>query len=312
MSRRALLVTHWGRPDSVEHASRLAERLEARGFVLRVLDSEAERLGLRTAEVSDEASAAVGVEIIIALGGDGTLLRAAELARPQGTPLLGVKLGRVAFLAEVEVDTMDQTVHGVADRTYQVDERMTVDVSVHLKGEVLTTGWALNEASVEKIFRERMLEVLVSVDNRPVSRWGCDGVVCATPTGSTAYAFSAGGPIVWPEVDALLLVPISAHALFSRPMVVAPTSLLTIDVADEGGPAVLCCDGRRTFPLPPGSAVQVRRGLLPVRVVRLQPKPFTDRLVEKFALPVDGWRGRGGDGGSGRGGDGGSGHGGDG
>lgn len=298
MIRRALLVTHSGRPDTVEHAGYLAERLEARGFVLRVLDSEAKRLGLSTAEVSDEESAAVGVEIIIALGGDGTFLRAAELARPQGTPLLGVKLGRVAFLAEAEINTMDQTVNGVADCSYQVEERLTLDVSVHLGGEVLTTEWALNEASVEKLFRERMLEVLVSIDDRPVSRWGCDGVVCATPTGSTAYAFSAGGPIVWPEVEAVLLVPISAHALFNRPMVVAPTSLLTIDVAVEGGPAVLCCDGRRTFQLPPGSSVHVRRGLLPVRVVRLQPKPFTDRLVEKFALPVDGWRGRGGDGGT--------------
>jgi len=300
VTRRALLVTHSGRPDTVEYAGNLAERLEARGFVLRVLDTEAKRLALSSAEVADEESAAVDVEIVIALGGDGTFLRAAELARPQGTPLLGVKLGRVAFLAEAEVDTMDQTVSGVADRSYQVEERLTVDVSVHLEGEVLATGWALNEASVEKLFRERMLEVLVSIDGRPVSRWGCDGVVCATPTGSTAYAFSAGGPIVWPEVAALLLVPISAHALFNRPMVVAPSSLLTIDVAGEGGPAVLCCDGRRTFHLPPGSTVQVRRGMLPVRVVRLHPKSFTDRLVEKFALPVDGWRGLGGDGGRSR------------
>ena len=247
MSRRALLVTHTKRPDTVEYAGRLAERLEAHGFGLRVLSSEAARLGLYSAEVADEESAAVGVEIVIALGGDGTLLRAAEFARPHGTPLLGVKLGRVAFLAEAEIDTLDQTVEGVADRTYQVEERLTVDVSVQLEGQAIATGWALNEASVEKLHPERMLEVLVSVDGRPVSRWGCDGVVCATPTGSTAYAFSAGGPVVWPEVEALLLVPISAHALFSRPMVVAPTSVLTIDVAGEGGAAILCGDGRRAF-----------------------------------------------------------------
>jgi len=292
MTRRALLVTHAGRPDTVEHAGRLAERLQARGFVLRVLDSEASRLGLASAEVMDEVSAAVGVEIVIALGGDGTLLRAAEFARPQGTPLLGVKLGRVAFLAEAGVDMMEQTVNGVADRTYLVEERLTLDVSVHLKDEALAGGWALNEATVEKLARERMLEILVSVDGQAVSRWGCDGVVCATPTGSTAYAFSAGGPVVWPEVEALLLVPISAHALFSRPMVVAPTSLLTVEVAEVGGPAILCCDGRRTFQLPPGSTVQVRKGVLPVRVVRLDPKTFTDRLVEKFDLPIDGWPGR--------------------
>ncbi len=292
MTRRALLVTHWGRPDTVVHAGRLAERLQARGFELRVLAAEAAALNLNCADVVDEASAADGVEIIIGLGGDGTLLRAAEIARPLGTPLLGVKLGRVAFLAEAELDAMDQTVSGVADRTYEVDERLTIDVTVHRQGEVVGSGWALNEASVEKGSRERMLEVLVSIDDRPLSRWGCDGVVCATPTGSTAYAFSAGGPVVWPEVEALLLVPISAHALFSRPLVTAPTSVLTIEVAPEGDQAVLCCDGRRTIGLEPGSVVEVRRGALPVRVVRLQRQAFTDRLVAKFQLPVEGWRGR--------------------
>ncbi len=292
MTRRALLVTHTDRPDTVEHAGRLAERLEARGFELRVLRSEAAALQLPTAEVVGEESAADGAEIVIALGGDGTLLRAAELARPGGIPLLGVKLGRVAFLSEAEVDALDQTVNGVADRTYHVDERLTLDITVRLGGDVVATGWALNEASVEKNTRERMLEVLVSIDGRPLSRWGCDGVICATPTGSTAYAFSAGGPIVWPEVEALLLVPISAHALFARPLVTAPSSVLTVEVAREGG-AVLCCDGRRTVPLAPGSTVEVRRGALPVRVVRLHRQPFTDRLVAKFQLPVEGWRGRG-------------------
>lgn len=293
MSREALLVTHVGRPDTVEQAGRLAERLVSCGFRLRVLDTEATQLGLGSAQAVEEDAAADGVEIVIALGGDGTLLRAAELARPHGKPLLGVNLGRVAFLAEAEVDAMDQTVHGVAERAYTVDERLTVDVTVRRDGEVVATGWALNEATVEKGARERMLEVLVGVDGRPLSRWGCDGVVCATPTGSTAYSFSAGGPVVWPEVEALLLVPISAHALFSRALVVAPTSVLTIEVVADGSPGVLCCDGRRTQPLQPGTAVEVRRGRLPVRVVRLHPTVFTDRLVAKFHLPVDGWRGRG-------------------
>jgi len=291
-ARQALLVTHWGRPDAVGHASRLAARLQERGFGIRVLASEAAGLSLDSAQVVDDATAADGVEIIVALGGDGTLLRAAEIARPLGTPLLGVKLGRVAFLAEAELDAMDQTVSKVADCTYEVDERLTLDVMVRREGDVVATGWALNEASVEKGARARMLEVLVSVDNRPLSRWGCDGVVCATPTGSTAYAFSAGGPVVWPEVEALLLIPISAHALFSRPLVTAPTSVLTVQVAPEADEAVLCCDGRRTTRLTPGSIVEVRRGALPVRVVRLQRQAFTDRLVAKFQLPVDGWRGR--------------------
>jgi NAD+ kinase len=291
VTRRALLVTHTERPDIVEHAGRLAARLRHRGFSLRVLKDEAGELGLEGADAVDQSPAAADdVEIIIALGGDGTLLRAAEIARPAGIPLLGVKLGRVAFLAEAEVEDLDQTVQVVADRSYEVDERLTLDVSICRDGAVVATGWALNEASVEKATRERMLEVLVSIDDRPLSRWGCDGVVCATPTGSTAYAFSAGGPVVWPEVEALLLVPNSAHALFSRPLVTAPTSVLTIEVAPEGGRAVLTCDGRRTVSLEPASVVEVRRGAQPVRVVRLHRQAFTDRLVKKFRLPVDGWR----------------------
>jgi NAD+ kinase len=292
MTRRALLVTHTGRPDTLEHAGQLAERLRDRGFGLRVLKCEALELGLPDVDAVDETPAAGDVEIIVALGGDGTLLRAAEIARPAGTPLLGIKLGRVAFLAEAEIDALDQTVNCVADRTYEVDERLTVDVTVSRDGAVVANGWALNEAAVEKATRERMIEVLVSIDGRPLSRWGCDGVVCATPTGSTAYAFSAGGPVVWPEVEALLLVPNSAHALFSRPLVTAPTSVLTIEVAPEGGRAVLTCDGRRTVSLEPASVVEVRRGANPVRVVRLHRQAFTDRLVKKFRLPVDGWRGR--------------------
>jgi NAD+ kinase len=137
-----------------------------------------------------------------------------------------------------------------------------------------------------------MLEVVVEVDGRPLSRFGCDGVVCATPTGSTAYNFSAGGPVVWPGVHALLMVPISAHALFARPMVVAPDSVLAVEVlARTEGAGVLWCDGRRSFDLPPGARIEVRRGSRPVHLVRLHEAPFTDRLVAKFDLPVEGWRG---------------------
>jgi NAD+ kinase len=137
-----------------------------------------------------------------------------------------------------------------------------------------------------------MLEVILEVDGRPLSRWGCDGVVCATPTGSTAYNFSAGGPIVWPQVEAMCVVPISAHALFARSLVVAPTSVVAIEVmAQTEGAGVLWCDGRRTVDLPPGARIEVRCGTQPVRLARLQEAPFTDRLVAKFGLPVEGWRG---------------------
>ena len=289
--RAALLVTHTGRRHSTEHARLVAQDLIDAGFEVRVVAEEAADLDLPGVRPVGGPAAADGVEIVFALGGDGTLLRAAELARPAMVPLVGINLGKVGFLAEAEIDDLDETVRNVVARSYTVDERLTVDVTAELDGVVAVRSWALNEVSVEKAARERMLEVLVDVDGRPLSRYGCDGIVCATPTGSTAYAFSAGGPVVWPEVEALLVVPISAHALFSRPLVTAPTSTIVVTVEPYAARAVLCCDGRRVYDLPPGARVTVSRGALPVRVVRLRPRPFTDRLVAKFALPVEGWRG---------------------
>lgn len=285
-----MLVTHTGRQASTEHARTVASDLIAAGFEVRVLVDEAAELNLPEVSAVEPESAAKGVEIVVALGGDGTLLRAAELARPVGAPLLGINLGRVGFLAEAEINDLDQAVRDVASGAYSVEERLTIDVTVEQDAERIASSWALNEISVEKAEPGRMLEVMVEVDGRRLSRYGCDGVVCATPTGSTAYAFSAGGPVVWPELAALLLVPVSAHALFSRPLVTSPDSTIAITVEPSGYSAVLTCDGRRVFPVPPGSRVTVQRGVLPVRVVRLKPQPFTDRLVAKFGLPVDGWR----------------------
>jgi NAD+ kinase len=291
MSRAALLVTHTGRRRSTEHARTVARDLIAAGFEVRVIAGEARNLDLPGVLPVEGPTAAEGAEIVFALGGDGTLLRAAELARPAKVPLLGINLGNVGFLAEAEIGDLDDAVRDVVARAYTVDERLTIDVTAELDGCEIARSWALNEVSVEKGAREKMLELLVDVDGRPLSRYGCDGVVCATPTGSTAYAFSAGGPVVWPGVEALLLVPISAHALFSRPLVTAPTSTIVITVDPYTTLAVLCCDGRRVFDLPPGARVTMQRGALPVRVVRLRPRSFTDRLVAKFELPVDGWRG---------------------
>ncbi|HYN93128.1 MAG TPA: NAD kinase [Pilimelia sp.] len=291
MSRAALLVTHTGRRVSTQHARTVAADLIAAGFEVRVVAREVADLDLPGIVPVDDPAAAEGAEIVFALGGDGTFLRAAELARPAKAPLLGINLGKVGFLAEAELDDLDTVVSDVVSRAYTVDERLTLDVCADLDGQEIACSWALNEVTVEKGSREQMLELRVDVDRRPLSRYGCDGVICATPTGSTAYAFSGGGPVVWPEVEAMLLVPISAHALFSRPLVTAPTSTIDIAVDPYTSLAVMTCDGRRVYDLPPGAHVQVRRGSLPVRVVRLRSRPFTDRLVAKFHLPVHGWRG---------------------
>ncbi|WUH94217.1 NAD kinase [Streptomyces sp. NBC_00433] len=294
LDRTVFLLTHTGRAAAVRSAERVVQGLLRCGIGVRLLADEAVDIPLppEVEQVAEAGPGAVeGCELIIVLGGDGTLLRGAEFARASGVPLLGVNLGRVGFLAEAERDDLDKVVDRVVTREYEVEERMTLDVLVRNDGRIVHTDWALNEASVEKASRERVLEVVTEVDGRPVSRFGGDGVVCATPTGSTAYAFSAGGPVVWPEVEALLMVPISAHALFAKPLVTSPRSVLAVEVQPETPNGVLWCDGRRTVELPAGARVEVRRGAVPVRLARLHHASFTDRLVAKFALPVAGWRG---------------------
>jgi NAD+ kinase len=215
------------------------------------------------------------------------------MSRGSDAPLLGVNLGHVGFLAEAEREDIAATVQHIVDRTYTVEERTTLEVTAQVDGNPVYQSWALNEVTVEKANRGRMLEVVAEIDGRPLTTWGCDGVVVATPTGSTAYAFSAGGPVVWPDVEALLLVPISAHALFARPLVLGPRSHLALEVVpDTLGTGALWCDGRRAVDLPPGARVEVVRSDVPVRLARLSTSPFTDRLVAKFDLSIHGWRGR--------------------
>ncbi|HEY0806944.1 MAG TPA: NAD kinase [Pseudonocardiaceae bacterium] len=292
--REVLLVIHTGRQTNLQTAEKVAGWFTSAGVRLRVLDEEAGALDptCYTSVVPVGSVAAAGTELVFVLGGDGTLLRAAELAHPVGVPVLGVNLGRVGFLAEADSDALESTVARVVAKDYDIEERMTVDVTAAHDGRQIASTWALNEASVEKGTRGGVLDVRIDVDGRPVTAFGCDGVLCATPTGSTAYAFSSGGPVLWPDVQALLVVPSNAHAMFTRPLVVAPTSVVTLDVDPDGLPAVLCCDGRRYFALPPGSSVEVAGGSVPLRLARLNVGSFTERLVRKFELPVQGWRTR--------------------
>ena len=292
VNREVLVVAHPRRRAAQDSVQKVLDMLSAAQMWPRVLADEAGALELSCARmVEADERAAAGVELVLVLGGDGSLLRGAELARPHRAPLLGVNLGHVGFLAEAEPDALPSVVERVVARDYEVEERMTVDVTVRVGGQLAWSGWALNEAALEKDQRGRMVECILEIEGRPLSRWACDGVVCATPTGSTAYAFSAGGPIVWPEVEALLVVPISAHALFARPLVVGKHATVALEVVPGTSDAVLSCDGRRVVLVPAGGRLEVTAGQTPVRLARLHPQPFTDRLVRKFDLPVAGWRG---------------------
>ncbi len=228
------------------------------------------------------------VELVLVLGGDGTILRGAEYAVANNVPLLGINLGHVGFMAEVEAFTFEDVANAVINRDYVSDERMLLSFEVNRNGSIIERGWALNEVSIERK-STTMVELFVQIDNRPLSRWGCDGIICATPTGSTAYAFSAGGPVLWPEVQALVLLPIAAHALFAKPMVIAPSS--TIGIAIESSDASLSADALRKIELKKDDEVAITKSGTQITLAHLKSTVFTDRLVAKFKLPVEGWRG---------------------
>jgi NAD+ kinase len=274
------VVAHRTRPEAVE----------ARQIVLRELAAA----GVEPVIATDESTPATlpEFELAIVLGGDGTILRAAELTRDRGVPMLGVNLGHIGFLAEIEPDNVAAAVKRLTAGDFRIEERGTLEVRVIAADGAESTGWALNEATMEKTDAATMIEVIVEVDGRPLSTFGTDGLVLATPTGSTAHAFSGGGPVVWPDVDGLIVVPLAAHALFARPLVVGRSSTVAVEVlARSASGAVLVCDGRRRIEMPAGSRVEVQRSAVPVLLARLTPAPFTARLVSKFGLSVEGWRG---------------------
>ena len=296
---RVLLVINPRRSEAREVALLVANALQAEGVKVSMAADDLDQWSAAAAAfdgppevdaVSADEHAGDGCDVVVVLGGDGTILRGAERARESGAPILGVNLGHVGFLAEAESEEVNAVVDAVINHRWHVEERMAIEVRILVAGELVAQSWALNEVSIEKLSRERMIDLVVEVDGRPLSRWGCDGVVAATPTGSTAYAFSAGGPVVWPEVAALLVVPLSAHALFARPLVVSPRSVIAFEIQPFSS-AVLAADGRRMFEVAEGARVEVRQHPQPVLFARLATAPFTDRLVAKFDLPVQGWRG---------------------
>ena len=281
--RKILLVCNPSRPEALEAAQKIADELPRIDFTV-VTISDVLLNNVSNCTIANLPELEVGV----VLGGDGTILRAAEVTRIQQIPLLGVNLGRVGFLAEVEKVDISTIISSIVEKNYVVDPRMTLRYTVIRDGSEISSGWALNEVIVERE-HATMVELFLEIDGRPISRWGCDGLICSTPTGSTAYAFSAGGPIVWPEVDALVVLPNSAHALFSRPLVISPKSQIVVRI--ESRQALLSADSLRTFDLRAGDEVHITKDFSYVQLAHLQNSSFSDRLVAKFKLPVEGWRG---------------------
>lgn len=282
-ARKAIIIINATRPEAVQAATNLAALLGESSFQL-FTSSAVEISGVETVKIEELPEA----EIVIVLGGDGTILRGAEISRLRKIPLLGVNLGHVGFMAEVEKLSLEAVAASVVSKSYTTDSRMVLAYSVERNGEKVSSGWSLNEVTIERT-ESTMVELLVQVDRRPLSRWGCDGLIAATPTGSTAYAFSAGGPVLWPNLDAVVLLPISAHALFSRPMVISHQSEIVVEI--ESTAAMLSADALREFALVEGDRVTITGDDSVVLLAHVQLTLFTDRLVAKFKLPVEGWRG---------------------
>jgi NAD+ kinase len=281
--RAAVLVVNPSRAEAVEAASVLAALLLKSDFDLFTISD------VSITGVTNCASYSLpAVEIAVVLGGDGTILRGAELTRERNIPLLGINIGHVGFMAEVIRPEISAVAMSVIDKSYGLDSRMVLAYEVIRSGKVIDTGWALNEVTVERQ-HTTMVELFVQIDGRPLSRWGCDGLIASTPTGSTAYAFSAGGPVLWPEVEALVLLPISAHALFARPMVISPKSEIVVEIQSDE--ALLSADALRKFPLTKGDQVRITRDASKILLSHIVATTFTDRIVAKFKLPVEGWRG---------------------
>ncbi len=285
--REILLVLHPTRPEAKAEAIRIVDSLQKSGFKFLSV-AETGLTGVTTVDLATLSKHIPSIELALVLGGDGTILRGAEQIHGSSIPVLGINLGHVGFLAQIGRPSTESIVSAIRDKKYSVEKRMTLAYQVQRKDQMVAHGWALNEITVERN-TETMIELFVQVDHRPLSRWGCDGVICATPTGSTAYAFSAGGPVVWPDVEALVLLPLAAHALFSDPMVVSPKSQIAIDLESEEG--VLSADGLRKFQLVESDRILISSDKSFINLAHIDEVAFTDRLVAKFKLPVDGWRG---------------------
>ena len=281
MIKSALLVVHPTRPEALDFAKELIAEFSSVGIVV-LTNYPGGVTG--SAELNEESD----FEIAIVLGGDGTILRAAELVLGKDIPILGINLGNVGFLAEITRPSAAILVAAVAQGNFRGEPRLLLQHEVLRDGISIANGWALNEFTIERSHAQ-MAELFVQIDDRPLSRWGCDGVICATPTGSTAYAFSAGGPVLWPEVEAIVVLPLAAHALFSRPMVISPNSSVVIDI--ESPEAMISADGMRKTPVLYGDRIVIRRSPMRVEIIHVESAVFTDRLVAKFKLPIEGWRG---------------------
>jgi NAD+ kinase len=282
--RRVGAVVHPVRPSAARLGKELADWAAEHGIELRTLDTERGCLGEDVPCVG-AAEFPLGLDLVVALGGDGTLLRAVGLVLAAEVPVLGVNAGRLGFLTEVEADGLPAALDAVRSGDYHVERRTTLAARVLVDGQDVAEDLAVNDVVLEKAPRERLAAVAVRLgDGGPFARYAADGVMVASPTGSTAYSFSAGGPIVSPRLDALLLTPIAPHMVFNRSLVLHPNEGVRLEVLPDSPTLVESIDGRVVRELPPGAVVEVRRGRHDALLVRLGRADFYRLVRSKFRL----------------------------
>lgn len=280
--KRVGLVMHATRPDAVEVGEQLVRLLLDRGVEVHASPADAARLA--SPDVVAAQTFPEGADLVFSLGGDGTLLRAVHLVHPHGIPLLGVNLGRLGFLSEVERAEVGPSLARVLEDGFTVEERTMLQAEIH-EPDAVNEVFALNDIIIGKIEIGRAITLEVAIDGEPFIAWSADGVIVSTATGSTAYSLSAGGPIVSPRLNVMLLTPVAPHGLFDRTVVIPPDEEILIRVVPDPDAAVLSADGGPGLPLSSGASVRVRAGGR-LRLAKVEPTPFWALVREKFRLPL--------------------------
>ena len=260
--RRVGLVPKINHPAALKLADEVIRWLQARGVAAGILGA--------TGPAPGEAP-----DLIVVLGGDGTMLHAAHLADPLDAPLLGVNMGGLGFLTAVTVEEAFSTLELILEGRHQPQERLRLDARLVRQGQEIPVGQALNDFVIIKAARSRILHLTARLDDLPLTEYRADGLIVATPTGSTAYNLSAGGPILTPGLAAVIITPICPFTLANRPLVISDQASVTVELGPQAESVHLTADGQRTWPLAPGDQVVIRRG----RGLKLYPSPFQDHAA---------------------------------
>lgn len=275
------LVPHRLRAEAAALATEAAKWLTERGHDVRVPADDAE--GVHGATVTPESELAVGLDLVVAIGGDGTILRAVQLVCGADVPIMGVNVGHLGYLTTIEPAALFDGLERFLAGAYQVERRMMLDVAVEVGGEDGGRATALNEAVLEKTASGHTVQVAIRINDRPFTTAAADGMIVATPTGSTAYNLSARGPIMSPLHRALIMTPVAPHMLFDRSLVLDPEEEIELEVLD-GRPAILVVDGRTLATLAPGDRVRCKTAKHDAHFVKFDGRDFHQILKAKFKL----------------------------